>query len=79
MISLHLQGGCRGRRRWGKGEEVCLYLVVNRPGWINNRHCHNALWDYANKNGEREIYMPLAKELEQQMSRVRAHLRSAAV
>ncbi len=44
-------------------EGVCLYPVVNHPGWDDNRHCHNGLWDYADKNGEREIYQPLADEI----------------
>jgi hypothetical protein len=42
---------------------LCLYPVVNHPGWVDGRHCHNALWDYADKKGHREIYPPLADEL----------------
>jgi beta-glucosidase/6-phospho-beta-glucosidase/beta-galactosidase len=42
---------------------VCLYPVVNHPGWADNRHCHNGLWDYADDWGEREIYEPLAREI----------------
>jgi beta-glucosidase/6-phospho-beta-glucosidase/beta-galactosidase len=60
-------------------EGVCLYPIVNHPGWINNRHCHNALWDYADQNGEREIYAPLAEELERQIRRFEVHLRPLAV
>jgi hypothetical protein len=60
-------------------EGICLYPIVNHPGWINNRHCHNGLWDYADANGEREIYIPLEKELERQTSRFQAHLASVAV
>jgi beta-glucosidase/6-phospho-beta-glucosidase/beta-galactosidase len=44
-------------------EGICLYPVVNHPGWADNRHCHNGLWDYADKNGNREIYRPLANEI----------------
>ncbi len=40
---------------------ICLYPILNHPGWIDDRHCHNALWDYANERGEREIYRPLAR------------------
>lgn len=47
-------------------EGVCLYPIVNHPGWDDDRHCHNGLWDYANEAGEREIYQPLAEELQQQ-------------
>lgn len=44
-------------------EGVCLYPIVNHPGWADNRHCHNGLWDYADDWGEREIYEPLAREI----------------
>jgi hypothetical protein len=42
---------------------ICLYPILNHPGWLNNRHCHNALWDYADNRGQRKIYKPLATEL----------------
>ena len=45
---------------------ICLYPVVNHPGWLDDRHCYNGLWDYADKNGNREIYQPLADELQRQ-------------
>jgi len=44
-------------------EGMCLDPIVNHPGWADNRHCHNGLWDYPNDTGEREIYQPLADEL----------------
>lgn len=44
-------------------EGVCLYPIVNHPGWDDNRHCHNGLWDYAQDSGEREIYLPLAEAI----------------
>jgi hypothetical protein len=47
---------------------VCLYPIVNHPGWINNRHCQNGLWDYPDQDGHREIFLPLAHELERQIS-----------
>jgi hypothetical protein len=43
---------------------ICLYPIVNHPGWVNRRHCHNGLWDYPGENGERQIYAPLADELQ---------------
>ena len=43
---------------------ICLYPIVNHPGWDDNRHCYNGLWDYADDRGEREIYAPLAAEIE---------------
>ena len=42
---------------------ICLYPILNHPGWLDNRHCHNGLWDYPDKQGRREIYRPLAAEL----------------
>ena len=51
-------------------EGICLYPVVNHPGWDDDRHCHNGLWDYPNDAGEREIYQPLAAELQRQQQKV---------
>jgi hypothetical protein len=42
---------------------MCLYPILNHPGWNDGRHCHNALWDYADDEGHRDIYQPLAREL----------------
>jgi len=44
-------------------EGLCLYPIVNHPGWVDNRHCENGLWDYASPQGEREIYRPLELEV----------------
>lgn len=56
-------------------EGICLYPIVNHPGWDDDRHCHNGLWDYCNNSGHREIYKPLADELERQAARVDHALR----
>lgn len=45
---------------------MCLYPILNHPGWADDRHCHNGLWDYADKNGKREICRSLASELKRQ-------------
>jgi hypothetical protein len=42
---------------------MCLYPILNHPGWVDNRHCQNALWDYPDDKGRRKIYLPLAREL----------------
>lgn len=42
---------------------ICLYPINNHPGWDDDRHCRNGLWDYADEGGEREIYQPLADEI----------------
>jgi hypothetical protein len=53
-------------------EGICLYPIVNHPGWDDERHCHNGLWDYCNNSGEREIYSPLAFEILRQQPRLKA-------
>ncbi|MEP6538371.1 MAG: hypothetical protein ABJF23_23735, partial [Bryobacteraceae bacterium] len=45
-------------------EGICLYPVLNHPGWDDDRHCFNGLWDYAQPSGEREIFAPLAEVIE---------------
>ena len=55
---------------------ICLYPIVNHPGWDDERHCHNGLWDYADETGERVIYQPLADELQKQRSRFAALARN---
>lgn len=47
-------------------EGICWYPILNHPGWDDDRHCHNGLWDYADEMGNREIYQPLAQELHHQ-------------
>ncbi|MBV9763810.1 MAG: beta-glucosidase [Acidobacteriaceae bacterium] len=42
---------------------ICLYPILNHPGWDDDRHCHNGLFDYADESGNREIYWPLAQSL----------------
>jgi beta-glucosidase/6-phospho-beta-glucosidase/beta-galactosidase len=59
-------------------EGICLYPIVNHPGWLDDRHCYNGLWDYANEKGEREIYQPLADELQRQHELFRDELHVAA-
>lgn len=39
---------------------VCLYPVMNHPGWLDERHCLNGLWDF---DAARTVYTPLADEL----------------
>jgi hypothetical protein len=44
-------------------EGICLYPILNHPGWADDRHCHNGLWDYPDERGNREVYRPLAREV----------------
>jgi hypothetical protein len=39
---------------------ITWYPIVNHPGWLDDRHCENGLWDYADEAGERAIHEPLA-------------------
>lgn len=47
-------------------EGLCLYPIVDYPGWGDDRHCYSGLWGYADDDGHREIYEPLAGELAHQ-------------
>ncbi len=66
---------------WAAGvqvEGVCLYPIVNHPGWEDDRHCYNGLFDYADDSGHRDVYAPLAAELTRQQQNVRAISAGAA-
>jgi hypothetical protein len=51
-------------------EAVCLYPIVNHPGWDDDRHCKNGLWDYADHTGKREVYQPLLHVIERWLPRI---------
>jgi hypothetical protein len=42
---------------------ICMYPIINHPGWEDDRHCCNGLFDYADARGSREIFKPLADAL----------------
>jgi beta-glucosidase/6-phospho-beta-glucosidase/beta-galactosidase len=50
-------------------EGICLYPICNHPGWDRGRHCHNGLFDYPDDAGEREVFAPLAQEIQRQALR----------
>ncbi|HUR96634.1 MAG TPA: hypothetical protein VMZ26_01075 [Pyrinomonadaceae bacterium] len=54
---------------------ICLYPIVNHPGWADNRHCYNGLWDYADDDGRREIYAPLEAEVRYQNEKLGHRIR----
>jgi beta-glucosidase/6-phospho-beta-glucosidase/beta-galactosidase len=58
-------------------EGICLYPIVNHPGWDDDRHCHNGMFDYADADGNRPAYQPLAEELARQLANFEA-LKSGA-
>jgi hypothetical protein len=49
---------------------ITIYPVLNHPGWADDRHCQNGLWDYADDNGDRPIHEPMAMELRRQTPRL---------
>jgi beta-glucosidase/6-phospho-beta-glucosidase/beta-galactosidase len=53
-------------------EGICLYPIVNHPGWDDDRHCHNGMFDYADATGHREVFEPLAEEVARQTANVAA-------
>ena len=57
------------RERGADLQGVCLYPIVSFPGWDDDRHCENGLWEYANDAGERPLHEPLAAELRLQQLR----------
>ncbi|MDB5218944.1 MAG: hypothetical protein JWO86_6871 [Myxococcaceae bacterium] len=45
---------------------LTLYPIINSPGWGDERHCHNGLWDYADEHGHRKLDEPFLAELQHQ-------------
>jgi hypothetical protein len=45
---------------------VCIYPILDYPGWDDDRYCPAGLWSYPDEQGEREIYTPLAAEIRRQ-------------
>ncbi len=58
-------------------EGICLYPILNYPGWDDERHCYAGLWDSCDGSGNREIYAPMAQELERQQTRIHQLLLSS--
>ncbi|MDQ2712142.1 MAG: beta-galactosidase [Acidobacteriota bacterium] len=50
-------------------EGICLYPILNHPGWEDDRHCHNGLLDYPDHEGVRNIHWPLAQAVRAQQRR----------
>ena len=48
---------------------ICLYPILNHPGWEDDRHCHNGLFDYPDAAGMRNIHWPLAHAIRWQQRR----------
>jgi len=52
-------------------EGICLYPIVDYPGWDDDRHCPSGLWGFPDACGERPVHLPLALELERQTELLR--------
>lgn len=51
-------------------EGICLYPILNHPGWDDDRYCPNGLFDGVAPSGVRDAYPPLAAELARWRSRL---------
>ncbi len=49
---------------------ITLYPVLDHPGWLDDRHCPNGLWGYADERGERAVHQPLADEVRRERGRL---------
>ena len=64
----YIGGEARAARRSGVPlEGACWYPIVNHPGWDDDRHCQNGLWDYPNEFGERPADAAMEDEFQLQM------------
>ena len=50
-------------------EGVCLYPVLDYPGWDDDRHCHTGLLGFADIHGHRQVHGPSALALERMAQR----------
>jgi hypothetical protein len=49
-------------------EGICLYPVLDYPGWENDRHCEVGLLGNPDADGRRPVHAPLAGELARQQA-----------
>ena len=57
---------------------ICLYPIVDYPGWDNDRVCEVGLLSMASPDGRRQCYEPLAEELSLQQHRTEIVLQTLA-
>ena len=50
---------------------ICLYPILDYPGWDDDRHCRTGLWGFPDAAGGREVCLPLAQELARQRELLR--------
>ena len=49
-------------------EGICVYPILEYPGWENGRHCATGLLCVPDEEGRRRVYEPLAGELARQQT-----------
>lgn len=49
----------RARRAGVPVGGICLYPILNHPGWEDDRHCRNGIWDYPDRRGRRRAHRDL--------------------
>jgi hypothetical protein len=54
-------------------EGVCLYPILEYPGWVDERHCATGLLTMADADGRRGVYAALADELRRQHMLLEVH------
>jgi beta-glucosidase/6-phospho-beta-glucosidase/beta-galactosidase len=50
-------------------EGICLYPILDYPGWDNDRHCAVGLYGLCDEQGDRLLHRPLAAALKRQQAR----------
>lgn len=58
-------------------EGICLYPILDYPGWTDDRHCQTGLLGFADESGRRAVHAGLAEQLEIQQLRFASSLSSA--
>ena len=53
-------------------EGICLYPILDYPGWTDDRHCEVGLFGFADEQGRRPLHSPLADELHFQQAQFAA-------
>jgi hypothetical protein len=51
---------------------LTLFPIVNHPGWVDDRHCQNGLFDYADETGHRDADPALLAEIRRWAPRLEA-------
>ena len=51
-------------------EGVCVYPILDYPGWEDERHCEVGLFSHADQDGHRSTCLDLAEELGRQQALV---------